>query len=190
MTLHRRALLKAAGAASLLGTVPQTLWPSAARSAEKPDYTLRIGTGLVELAPEHIVSTTLYNGQFPGPLLRFKEGQRTAIDVYNDTDTPELVHWHGLMVPVDADGAAEEGSPHVPAHEMRRFSFVPRPFGFRFYHTHVPAGGDLKRSLSRAEGVRAFVQPGRRYGDGCPCRRAGQETAGCRKGDGGEVQGT
>jgi FtsP/CotA-like multicopper oxidase with cupredoxin domain len=159
MTLHRRALLKAAGAASLLGTVPQTLWPSAARSAEKPDYTLRIGIGLVELAPEHIVSTTLYNGQFPGPLLRFKEGQRTTVDVYNDTGTPELVHWHGLMVPVDADGAAEEGSPYVPAHGMRRFSFVPRPSGFRFYHTHVPAGGDLNRGTYTGQAGPIYIEP-------------------------------
>jgi FtsP/CotA-like multicopper oxidase with cupredoxin domain len=57
---------------------------------EKADYTLQIGTGLVELAPEHIVSTTLYNNKFPGPLLRFREGQRVVIDIYNDTDTPEL----------------------------------------------------------------------------------------------------
>lgn len=59
------------------------------------DYTLRIATGLVELSPDHIISTTLYNGQFPGPLLRFREGQRVVVDIYNDTDTPELVHWHG-----------------------------------------------------------------------------------------------
>ena len=36
--------------------------------AAKADYELRIGTGLVELADDHIASTTLYNGQFPGPL--------------------------------------------------------------------------------------------------------------------------
>ena len=40
----------------------------------KPDYTVRIGTGTVELAPDRVVSTIVYNGQFPGPLLRFKEG--------------------------------------------------------------------------------------------------------------------
>src|SRR3984893_17045026 len=71
--------------------------PTPAASATAPvqsepaNVTLRIAPGLVELAPEHIVSTTLYNGQFPGPLLRFKEGQRVNVDVYNDTDTPELV---------------------------------------------------------------------------------------------------
>src|ERR1700751_5213581 len=55
----------------------------------KPDYTLRIGTGTVELAPDQIVSTLTYNGQFPGPLVRFKEGQRTWVDIFNDTDSPE-----------------------------------------------------------------------------------------------------
>jgi FtsP/CotA-like multicopper oxidase with cupredoxin domain len=35
-------------------------------------YTIRIGAGLVELADDRILSTTTYNGQFPGPLLRLK----------------------------------------------------------------------------------------------------------------------
>ena len=47
----------------------------------KPDYTVRIGTGLIELAPDRVVSTIVYDGQFPGPLLRFKEGQRTWVDI-------------------------------------------------------------------------------------------------------------
>ena len=80
----------------------------------KGGLTLRIANGLVELSPEHVVSTTLYNGQFPGPLLRLKEGRRVVVDVHNDTDTPELVHWHGLFVPSEVDGAAEEGSPYLP----------------------------------------------------------------------------
>jgi FtsP/CotA-like multicopper oxidase with cupredoxin domain len=74
----------------LLGAVPRHLRDAAATRAPvvEPDHTLRIGTGLVELAPGRIVSTTLYNGQFPGPLLRFKEGSPTVVDVHNDTDTP------------------------------------------------------------------------------------------------------
>jgi hypothetical protein len=75
---------------------------------------LRIANGLAELAPDHIVSTTLYNDQSPRPLRRFKERQHAVVDVYNDTDTPELVHWHGQMIPNDIDGAAEEGTPHIP----------------------------------------------------------------------------
>jgi FtsP/CotA-like multicopper oxidase with cupredoxin domain len=110
---------------------------------EPADYTLTIATKPIELAPDRIVSVTTYNGQFPGPLLRFKEGQRVTIDIHNETDTPEQLHWHGQAVPADVDGAAEEGTPFIPPHGARRISFTPRPSGFRFYHSHVRAGADL-----------------------------------------------
>ena len=126
--LDRRRFLEVVGASALAATLPPRT-PLVAEEAESADYTVRIGNGLVELSPDHIVSTTLYNGQFPGPLIRFKEGQRTVVDIYNDTDSPELVHWHGQMISSDVDGAAEEGSPFVPAHGMRRISFVPKPPG-------------------------------------------------------------
>lgn len=159
MMIDRRSLLKYAGLVPLMGAVP-----SLARAADevtnaKADYTLRIGTGLVELAPDHIVSTTLYNGQFPGPLLRFKEGQRVVVDIHNETDTPELVHWHGQMIGSDVDGAAEEGTPFVPAHGMRRMTFVPKPSGFRFYHTHVVAGGDLNRGTYTGQAGPVYIEP-------------------------------
>src|SRR5271156_2577373 len=100
----------------------------------KADYTIRIGIGLVEVGPQHIISTITYNGQFPGPLLRFKEGQQTVVDIYNDTDSPEQFHWHGQFIPVSVDGSAEEGTPYIPAHGMRREVFIPQPAGLRFYH--------------------------------------------------------
>jgi FtsP/CotA-like multicopper oxidase with cupredoxin domain len=83
----------------------------AIRQNEVVDYTIHIETGLIEAGPQHIISTTTYNGQFPGPLLRFREGQRAIVDIYNDTDTPEQFHWHGQFLPVDVDGSAEEGAP-------------------------------------------------------------------------------
>ncbi len=147
----------AAGAVRAPGAPQPSTAPEAA--AARPDYALRIATGLVELSPEHIVSTTLYNGQFPGPLLRFKEGERVTIDIHNETDTPELVHWHGQMIPSDVDGAAEEGTPHVPAHGQRRIALLPKPSGFRFYHTHVVAGGDLNRGTYTAQAGPVFIEP-------------------------------
>jgi FtsP/CotA-like multicopper oxidase with cupredoxin domain len=159
MMIGRRSLLKLASALPLTGLIPGVACAAADDTGEKADYTLRIGSGLIALAPDHIVSSTLYNGQFPGPLLRFKEGQRVVIDVHNDTDTPELVHWHGLMIPSDVDGAAEEGTPFIPAHDMRRIAFVPRPSGFRFYHTHVVAGGDLNRSTYTGQAGPLYIEP-------------------------------
>ena len=128
------------------------------------DYTLRIGTGLIELAPDRIISTSTYNGQFPGPLLRFKEGQRAVVDVFNDTDTPEQLHWHGQFLPVDVDGSAEEGTPYIPAHGMRRISLTPGPTGFRFYHTHLMARDNL--NLGQYSGLvgPVYIEPRREPG--------------------------
>ena len=159
MTVDRRSLLKYAAALPVAGGAPGFLRTAGSMPEAKADYTLRIANGLVELSPEHVVSTTLYNGQFPGPLLRLKEGRRVVVDVHNDTDTPELVHWHGLFVPSEVDGAAEEGSPYIPARGTSRISFVPKPSGLRFYHTHVAAGGDLNRGTYTGQSGPLYIEP-------------------------------
>src|ERR1035437_6780875 len=159
--MTRRRFIKLASAATggvLLGsrtglsqspmTMPQgsssaAIATGVARLEERADYTIRIGTGLVEVGPQRILSTATYNGQFPGPILRLKEGRRVVVDIHNDTDTPEQLHWHGQFLPTDVDGVAEEGTPYIPAHGMRRIAFTPGPSGIRFYHTHLRAGSDL-----------------------------------------------
>src|SRR5271155_4077013 len=125
----------------------------------KADYSLTIATRPVELAPPRIVSITTYNGQFPGPLLRFQEGKQVTVDIHNQTDTPEQLHWHGQQVGVDVDGAAEEGTPYIPAHGMRRISFVPGPAGFRFYHTHVVPRADLSRGQYSGLVGPVYIEP-------------------------------
>ncbi|WP_245843073.1 multicopper oxidase family protein [Mycolicibacterium vulneris] len=167
MALNRRQFGKWAGAALTAAVGSAGAGAGAACSHPSPggppggkaDYTLRIGSGKVELAPDRIVSTLTYNGQFPGPLLRFKEGRRTWIDVFNDTDSPEQLHWHGQHVGVDVDGAAEEGTPDIPAHGMRRISFVPGPAGLRFYHTHVVPRADLSRGQYSGLVGPVYIEP-------------------------------
>ncbi len=123
------------------------------------DYTVHIKASPIEIAPKRIVSATTYNGQFPGPLLRFKEGQQVTVDIFNHTDTPEQWHWHGQHVSVDVDGAAEEGTPYIPAHDKRRISFVPGPAGFRFYHTHNRAGANLSAGQYGGQVGPVYIEP-------------------------------
>jgi FtsP/CotA-like multicopper oxidase with cupredoxin domain len=127
--------------------------------AGRADYTLRIAATPIEIAPKRIISAVTYNGQFPGPLLRFKEGQQVTVDVFNDTSTPEQLHWHGQLVPTSIDGAAEEGTPFVPAHGKRRLVFTPRPAGFRFYHTHNRAGADLSAGQYSGQVGPVYIEP-------------------------------
>jgi FtsP/CotA-like multicopper oxidase with cupredoxin domain len=123
------------------------------------DYTVRIQASPVEIAPNYILSTITYNGQFPGRLLRFHEGRQVTVDIYNDTDTPEQLHWHGQMVPTDVDGAAEEGTPFVPARGKRRIVFTPRPAGFRFYHTHNAACANLAAGQYTGQVGPVYIEP-------------------------------
>jgi FtsP/CotA-like multicopper oxidase with cupredoxin domain len=57
------------------------------------------------------------------------------------------MHWHGLYVPAQADGAMEEGSPMVERGRTQRYTFTAKPTGTRWYHSHDVAGTDLRRSL-------------------------------------------
>jgi FtsP/CotA-like multicopper oxidase with cupredoxin domain len=144
--VKRRDFVKLGGL-SVLGAVPGA-GPShllAADSPAKPDITLRIAPVTVELAPSRVVSTIGYNGISPGPLLRMREGKPVTIEVLNDTDVPELVHWHGLLIPSNVDGAEEESTPVVEPHGRRVYQFTPRPAGTRWYHTHTMAMDDLHR---------------------------------------------
>jgi FtsP/CotA-like multicopper oxidase with cupredoxin domain len=96
---------------------------------------------------------------FPGSLLLFKQGQRVVVDIQNDTDIPELVHWHGQTIPSELDGAAEEGSPFVPPRATQRVAFEPRPSGLQFYHTQVAAWADLDRGTYTGQAEAVYIEP-------------------------------
>ena len=172
MTIDRRKFLNLGVAGTVAGVAPRPVTAempgvpdqAAATPQAKADHTIRIANGLVELAADHIVSTKLYNGEFPPPLLRLREGQPVVIDIRNDTDTPEQLHWHGQTVPVDVDGAAEEGTPYIPAHGMRRISFTPGPAGLRFYHSHLVPGADLANGQYSGQVGTVYIEPKREAG--------------------------
>jgi len=160
----RRDFLALTGTAAFTALLPSRASFGLARTLQESergaaDYILRIAASPVEIAPKHIVSTITYNGQFPGPVLRFKEGQPVSVEIRNDTDTPEQLHWHGQMVSTDVDGAAEEGTPFIPAHGMRRIAFTPRPSGFRFSHTHNRAGADLHAGQYSGQVGPVYIEP-------------------------------
>src|SRR5579863_5636130 len=148
--MERRDFLKIAGVAAagsrLVGQQTQSfLAPTGTQDVAKTEFTLKIAPITVELAPNRILSTIGYNGVSPGPRLRMKEGVPVTVNVTNDTDVPEFVHFHGLLIPSDVDGAEEEGTPVVPPHGSRSYRFTPTPAGTRWYHTHTMSMEDLHR---------------------------------------------
>lgn len=149
--MNRRAFLAKTGAAYLASLRGQ--------AQEKADFTLRIGTVDVEIAPRRVIKTIGYNGAVPGPPLRLAEGQPVTVDVFNDSSVPELVHWHGLFIPSEVDGSVEEGTPPAPSKGHRRYGFTPRPAGTRWYHTHTFAGRNLHRGTYTGQYGALIITP-------------------------------
>src|ERR1700691_2069342 len=148
--IQRRDFLKIAGlaaASTRLGAqMPQSfLTPAGSLDVAKTEFTLQIAPITVELAPNRILSTIGYNGISPGPRLRMKEGVPVTVNVVNNTDVPEYVHFHGLLIASDVDGSEEAGPPVAPPPGSRTYRFTPTPAGTRWYHTHTMSMDDLHR---------------------------------------------
>jgi FtsP/CotA-like multicopper oxidase with cupredoxin domain len=159
--VNRRDLLKLGGLAMAHAGVASPLLGAQSDSQEtKADYTLRIAPVTVELDRSHILSTIGYNGAAPGPVLRMREGKPVTVDVLNETDTPELVHWHGMLIPPEVDGTEEEGSPLVSPRSRRRFNLTPGPAGSRWYHSHAMAMSDLHKGAYTGQFGFVYVEGG------------------------------
>ena len=123
------------------------------------DVTLRIGRVSVDIAQGKTIRTVGYNGTVPGPLIRLREGQPVIVDLFNDTDIPELVHWHGQEIPARVDGAEEEKSLSVPAHGHIRYRLTPQPSGARWVHSHVMPMADLARGTYSGQFAFVYIEP-------------------------------
>ena len=154
--ISRREFLAQAGMTAL-GVSPAAR--AFAQLQSDADYRLEIAPLKLEIAPGKVIHTVAYNGKVPGPLIRWPEGKPITIDVVNRTDIPEIVHWHGLWIPSLQDGAMEEGSPMIAPGAQQRYSFTPRPSGFRWYHTHIYAGHDFKRATYTGQFGCFYVDP-------------------------------
>lgn len=137
--------------------------PQATAGTQPPsgpaDITIHINEVLVDVAKNHTITTRGYNGSAPGPLIRLREGVPVAVELFNETDTPELVHWHGQIIPTDVDGAEEEKSIVVPAHGNVRYRLTPSPAGARFVHTHVMSGPNLHQGTYTGQFMPVYIEP-------------------------------
>ncbi|GGG92170.1 multicopper oxidase family protein [Silvibacterium dinghuense] len=157
--MNRREFVKSTAMTAALAAAARL------RAQQTADVTLEIAPLKLEIAPGKTISTLAYNGRVPGPLIRWPEGKAITMDVHNRTDIPEIVHWHGLWIPADQDGAMEEGSPMIAPGGERRYHFTPEPAGTRWYHTHTFAGHDLKRALYSGQFGCFYVEPKQEPGD-------------------------
>jgi FtsP/CotA-like multicopper oxidase with cupredoxin domain len=141
------------------GRPDETATTSTSAPTGPADVTLRIGQVLIDIAKDHTISTIGYNGSVPGPLIRLHEGVPVTVDLFNETDTPEFVHWHGQIIPAEVDGAEEEKSLVVPAHGHLRYRLTPQPAGARWVHSHVMSMSDVNRGTYTGQFGFVYIEP-------------------------------
>ncbi|MEW5912302.1 MAG: copper oxidase [Thermodesulfobacteriota bacterium] len=76
-----------------------------------------------------------YNGQTPGPTIECVQGDRIRVVLTNELPEPTSIHWHGLEVPNDMDGAGGTTEPATPPGGTRVYEFKLHQTGTFLYHT-------------------------------------------------------
>jgi FtsP/CotA-like multicopper oxidase with cupredoxin domain len=96
---------------------------------------LHIGP-VVKRIGDATVRMLAYNGSIPGPTLRVPQGAEVLVDIENDGDMENTVHWHGLRLENRFDGTHEtQDAIPVGGRYTARVTF-PDP-GVYWYHPHI-----------------------------------------------------
>jgi FtsP/CotA-like multicopper oxidase with cupredoxin domain len=96
--------------------------------------------------PENTLSYV--NDSYLGPTLRLVRGQKVRVHLHNELPEPTITHWHGLHVPMTADGrpsqAIGNGQTYVYDFEVRNRASM----NFYHPHTHEATATQLYRGLA------------------------------------------
>ena len=142
--LTRRNLLRTAAAGGLFAA-SSTLLPAWARSATAGNkgifevsgnaFDLTVGHSAVEIGGRSGHAITI-NGTLPGPLIRFREGEKVTLKVTNTLDEDTSIHWHGLLVPFHMDGVPGVSFPGIKPKSTFTYEFAVPQSGTYWYHSH------------------------------------------------------
>lgn len=142
--LTRRSLLRTAAAGGLFAA-SGALLPAWARSANAGNkgifevsgnaFDLTVGHSAVEIGGRSGHAITI-NGTLPGPLIRFREGEKVTLKVNNTLDEDTSIHWHGLLVPFHMDGVPGVSFPGIKPKSTFTYEFAVPQSGTYWYHSH------------------------------------------------------
>jgi FtsP/CotA-like multicopper oxidase with cupredoxin domain len=101
----------------------------------------------VEILPGRPTAAWTYNGTVPGPLLRAKIGDRLIVHFKNSLPDATTIHWHGLRVPNDMDGAPGVTQAAIEPGAEFRYEVTLRDAGTYWYHPHSDSAAQVGRGL-------------------------------------------
>ncbi|NBJ70153.1 MULTISPECIES: multicopper oxidase domain-containing protein [Clostridia] len=119
-------------------------------SEQEVAYTVRAKKGETEIFTGTKTETYGYNGDFLGPMLRFKKGDTVKIRLINELDEPTTFHWHGLEVPGNADGGPHNS---IESGKEKQLTFkVTQEAATLWFHPH-PKGKTAEQVYNGLAGL-------------------------------------
>jgi CopA family copper-resistance protein len=76
------------------------------------------------------------NGQFPAPLLRWRDGDVVTLNIHNHLDEPTSIHWHGILLPWQMDGVPGVSFGGIAPGASFSYQFPLKQSGTYWYHSH------------------------------------------------------
>ncbi len=102
-------------------------------SPDAVEYRLEAKVQQLELVAGKKTPMWTYNGLLPGPMIHATRGQRLTLHFTNHLPEATSIHWHGLHVPVQMDGADQS----IPSGGTFDYAFTLTQAGTYWYHSHV-----------------------------------------------------
>lgn len=136
--LSRRRFLQAAGAGLfVLGSPRLDGWARNQTHAVLTGtrFDLRIGEAPFNFTGNRRIGTVV-NGQIPGPLLRWRQGDTVTLRVANRLNVRSSIHWHGMILPADMDGVPGLSFAGIPSGGEYLYRFEVNQSGTYWYHAH------------------------------------------------------
>jgi FtsP/CotA-like multicopper oxidase with cupredoxin domain len=87
-----------------------------------------------------------YNGSIPGPSLRVRQGAQVSVEIENQGDLENTVHWHGLRLDNRYDGTHQTQPPIQVGDRFTAVIKCPDP-GAYWYHPHIRSDYGIEMGL-------------------------------------------
>jgi CopA family copper-resistance protein len=99
------------------------------------EFDLTIANTPVNITGTERIATTI-NGTVPGPTLHWREGDTVTLRVKNLLTKETSLHWHGIILPYQMDGAPQISFNGIAPGETFTYHFKVQQSGTYWYHSH------------------------------------------------------
>lgn len=109
---------------------PMNIPPFASPAA----LSLAAAPGVASIGGGKTTPVLAYNGAFPGPTLQASRGDAVSVNFTNGLSQESTIHWHGMVVPTQADGLPEDAV--APGGSYTYQYVINQRAALNWYHPH------------------------------------------------------